>query len=186
MNLYYFCLQKTRAKLPLEFSIFRLEPPMSDLRIETYQEEFRPAFVSLNRQWIEHYFEIEEMDLKQLEDPQSSILDHGGEVFFVVKKVGETPVAVGTCAMVPYREGTYELAKMAVSPKFRGQGIADLLMTKIIDWARERGAKEVMLHSNTSLTPAIELYKKHGFETVHLGPHADYKRSDIEMALRLN
>lgn len=44
---------------------------------------------------------------------------------------------------------------------------------------------EITLLSNTILEPAISLYKKHGFETVHLGPHPDYERCNIEMRLML-
>src|SRR6185312_14670310 len=48
-------------------------------------------------------------------------------------------------------------------------------------WAREQGAAEILILSNTVLAPAIALYKKHGYATTHLGPHPDYERCNIEM-----
>ena len=147
----------------------------------TFREDLVPAYVELNREWIERHFAIEEMDLKQLQDPKGNILSHGGEIFFVLEN-GE---AVATCAMVPHGPGCYELAKMAVSPHKRGRGYGDLLMARAIQWAKANGANKVMLLSNTILTPAIALYHKHGFITTHLGPHPDYQRCNIEMELAL-
>jgi GNAT superfamily N-acetyltransferase len=58
-------------------------------------------------------------------------------------------------------------------------------MKAAIDWAHSKNADHIMLLSNTILTPAIELYKKHGFIIKNLGPHPDYERSNIEMVLKL-
>lgn len=142
-----------------------------------FDESYLPAFVALNREWIEKHFQVECMDLAQLENPKSLILEPGGEIFFALLG-GE---AVGTCAMVPHGEKSFELAKMAVSPAARGRGIGDLLMSAAIDWAREKGADSITILSNTVLAPAISLYRKHGFVTVHLGDHPDYARCNIEM-----
>ena len=144
-----------------------------------YNEKYLPAFVELNREWITTHFVLEPMDLVQLENPQESILNLGGEIFFVL----EEGAAVGTCAMVPHGPDCYELAKMAVSPKKRGKGYGDQLMRAAINWAKEKKAKRIMILSNTILEPAIALYLKHGFQVVSLGPHPDYRRSDIELIL---
>lgn len=150
---------------------------MKNFSISTFRPEFLPAFVALNRDWIETYFKIEEMDIRQLEDPFSSILDVGGEIFFVL----ESGTPVGVCAMIPHGEKSYELAKMAVSRSSRGEGIGDLLMKVALEWARGKGAESVTLLSNTVLEPATNLYKKHGFSVVRLGDHPDYARCNIEM-----
>jgi len=146
-----------------------------------FDPKYLPAFVELNREWIERYFVLEAMDLAQLENPYESILDKGGEIFFLLE---EGSVA-GTCAMVPHGPRAYELAKMAVSPKTRGRGYGDILMQAAIDWAKKQKAQKILLLSNTVLKPAIALYQKHGFKTMHLGEHADYKRCNIEMELVL-
>lgn len=156
----------------------------SSPQIALYDSRFRDAFVALNFEWIQTYFVVEEHDLDQLNNPEKNILEPGGEIFFVI----ENDQVVGTCAMIPVGQPEkpgYELAKMAVSPKCRGRGYGDVLMKAAVDWARGKGAAYVMLLSNTVLEPAITLYKKHGFQTVNLGPHPDYERCNIEMTLPL-
>lgn len=142
-----------------------------------FHPKYLSAFVSMNRDWIERYFELEEMDLAQLENPFGEILDKGGEIFFVVEN-GE---AVGTVSMVPLGDGTAELAKMAVARSARGKGYGDLLMQACVDWAKRTGVHKVVILSNTVLEPAISLYHKHGFPTVHLGDHPEYRRCNIVM-----
>jgi len=147
----------------------------------TFDPQYLPDFIALNREWIEKYFVLEPMDLYQLENAQESILDKGGEILFIL----ENKEVVGTCALVPHGPHSYELAKMAVLPQMRGLGHGDTVIKAAIAWAQEQGAKELTLLSNTILEPAITLYKKHGFITVHLGQHPDYQRANIEMKLVL-
>jgi GNAT superfamily N-acetyltransferase len=142
----------------------------------TYRPKFRIAFRALNLAWIEKYFRVEPKDLEQVNDPEQCRKEDG-EIFFTVIE-GE---AVGTCALYKMSDGIYELAKMAVDPKHQGKGLGDLLMKGAEAWAREKGAKEIHILSNTVLEPAITLYKKHGYEVVHLGSHPDYERCNIEM-----
>ena len=153
---------------------------MDQVKVITYDSKFLPRYVELNRQWIEKYFKIEAMDIAQLEKPEDNVLN-GGEIFFVL----ENERALGTCAMVPHGPGCYELAKMAVAPEARGKGYGDILMETAIQWAKDKGASKILLLSNTILEPAITLYKKHGFKTIHLGPHPDYERCNIEMEITL-
>jgi GNAT superfamily N-acetyltransferase len=153
----------------------------NQVRTVTFDPRYLPEFVELNREWIETHFEIEETDTVQLKKPRETILDLGGEIFFVL----ENEKAVATCAMIPHGKHGFELAKMAVSPASRGKGYGDVLMSTAVSWAKAKGALEITLLSNTLLEPAISLYRKHGFEVVHLGDHPDYKRCNIEMVLKL-
>lgn len=153
-----------------------------DVRVSLFDPRYAEAFARLNYEWIETYFAVEEMDRFQLRDPQKTILNEGGEIFFIL----ENEMVVGTCALVPHGKGRFELAKMAVTPTAKGCGYGDLLMRTAIEWAEEQGADSILLLSNTLLEPAINLYKKHGFETTCLGPQPDYQRCDIEMKLTLN
>jgi putative acetyltransferase len=149
---------------------------MENPNLITYQEKFREDFKALNLAWIREHFKVEQKDLDQVNNPQRC-LEEGGEIFFVT--MGDR--AAGTCAMYPSGPVSYELAKMAVHPDFRGQGFGDLLMNGAEAWVRSKGAKEILILSNTVLAPAIKLYEKHGFTTTHLGPHPDYERCNIEM-----
>lgn len=155
---------------------------IKDVRIVGFGPQFRSAYIRMNREWIEKHFVIEAMDIAQLEDAKSNILDRGGEILILL----EDGIALGTCALVPHGKDTFELAKMAVDNSARGKGYGDLLIKQAITWAEAKGAHKLYLLSNTVLEPAISLYRKHGFKTLRLGPHPDYKRCNIEMELTLS
>ena len=150
-------------------------------RIVTYQEELRPHFERLNRDWIERYFVLEPPDLEVFRDPTRHVIDPGGQIFFIVDDEG----VQGTCAVMPHGPGTMELAKMAVSERARGRGFGDLLMEAAIGFARAAGARKLMLVSNRVLTPAIRLYLKHGFVEVPVEDREAYARADIQLELSL-
>lgn len=154
----------------------------ADFSVITYQPRFKRVFRDLNRAWIEKYFRVEKKDVEQTENPEIC-RQEGGEIFFVVDPAHEK--AVGTCALYKIGEGRFELAKMAVEPSHQGAGLGDLLMEKAEAWARAQGAREILILSNTVLEPAIRLYKKHGYRVVHLGPHPDYERANIELLKEL-
>ena len=78
----------------------------------------------------------------------------------------------------------YEFTKMAVEEKFQRKGIAEALSYASFKKAKELGADEVILYSNSILKPAINLYEKLGFQHVPIGI-GEYKRSDVKMAIEL-
>ena len=151
------------------------------LDVVGYRPELRDAFVRLNRQWIEQYFAIEPRDEEVFGDVEGRILSPGGTIFFVLAD----GVPLGTCAMQFESPGVYQLAKMAVDPSARGRGYGDLLMLAAIEWARARGASRVELLSNTTLAPAIALYRKHGFVEEPFTARPGYARTNTKMALTL-
>lgn len=79
----------------------------------------------------------------------------------------------------------YELARMAVDPGERGKGYGDVLMRAAIELGGANGADTIYLLSNTLLSPAIALYRKHGFRTASEGAHPIYARCNIIMERRL-
>ncbi len=160
----------------------RVEKDGGTQDVVPYREEYGPAFAKLNLAWLEKYFVVEAVDRVLLGDPVGEIIEPGGEVFFV----REGGSVMGTCALLRKSEEVFELAKMAVDEAARGRGYARLLMDAAIAFARSRGAKELMLESNTILAPAIGLYRKYGFKEVPPDDHSEYARSNIRMVLSLD
>jgi ribosomal protein S18 acetylase RimI-like enzyme len=152
------------------------------IRVVTYRGELRPAFEQLNRDWIESYFVLEEADRAIFADPPGAILDPGGQIFFVVE--GDT--VLGTCAVLRHSSTDCEIAKMAVAPAARGRGLGDLLMEASIEFARQTGARRIIIVSNTVLVPAIRLYRKHGFVEVPLESDGRYQRANIRLERELD
>ncbi len=151
-----------------------------DVQIVDYKTEYKEAFKQLNEEWITANFKMEESDHKSLDHPDESILDKGG--YILIAMYQDKPV--GTCALIKMENGTYELSKLAVSPRQKGKGIGWLLGKAIVEKAREVGAKKLYLGSNTTLKPALNLYHKLGFKRVY-GIESPYERCNIHMEMPL-
>lgn len=154
-----------------------------EVQIVSYAPCYQPAFRSLNEQWITQHWQLEEHDIECIDHPQESIIDRGGHIFVALYR-GEP---VGVCALCKMDDPNYdyELAKLAVSPTAQGKGIGTLLCKAVIDKARDLGAKNLFLESNTLLKPAIHTYKKLGFREL-AEYHPAYARGDIQMELLFN
>ena len=138
------------------------------------------AFRTLNEAWIGPLFGFEPVDRATLDDPQAAIVAPGGDVLMAVD--GER--AVGCVALLPEGGGVYELTKMAVAESERSRGIGRLLVEAAIARARERGARELVLASNSRLATALALYESVGFR--HVPPtETAYARADVFMTLAL-
>ena len=153
------------------------------LRLLQYRPTFKKPFKNLNREWLTEYFEVESEDERILSDPQRHIINPGGSIFFAEHE-GEI---VGTTALVKHNQRVYEIAKMAVTKKHRGQHIGERLARAAIEKAAELGAREVMLVTSLKLKAANELYRKLGF--VEIEKPSFYvqklKRPSIYMKLKI-
>ncbi len=147
------------------------------------RQEDAAAFRALNEEWITRHFALEAKDIETLGDPEHAILQQGGHIFMVDAE-GE---AVGCVALIPMGDRVYELSKMAVSPRLRGQGIGRRLLQYAIDQAKSIGAKSLFLGSSTKLANAVHLYEAVGF--CHVPPAAlppmPYTRADVFMQMPL-
>lgn len=139
----------------------------------------RHAFASLNREWVEKYFVVEQVDEDFFQNPESITFDLGGTIIFA-EVDGEL---AGTVALVKRDDG-YEFSKMAVSPRFQGLGIGRKIAEAMIERSRKMGLPYIRLMSNRKLTPAISLYKSLGFYEIPMQSNL-YARSDISMQLDL-
>jgi N-acetylglutamate synthase-like GNAT family acetyltransferase len=153
---------------------------MHEAEVITYHPSYRQNFIDLNTELLEKYFKAEPHDINVFDNLEEIILKPGGEIFFCLY---DNQVA-GTVAMQKIGEQTFELAKMAVTEKYKGKGFSNLLMESCIHFAKEKKASKIILLSNKSLSPAITLYSKFGFKEVPLDP-TDYSRANIQMELLL-
>ena len=155
---------------------------MSEVEIVGFQDRFAEDFGRLNYEWIEQSYGVEEHDHEVLDHPMENVITPGGQIFFAI----HGGVAIGTVAMIPYGENSFELAKMAVAPAARGHGVGDKLMTACIDFARSRGSATIILESNTKQEAAINLYRKYGFREIPLDPNSHFARANIRMELAIS
>lgn len=155
----------------------------NEVKITAYEPQYKEAFKALNEEWIKTFFVMESGDYKLLDHPEEEILNKGGHIAFALLN-GEV---VGTCALVKTENNplTFELSKMAVSPKAQGKKLGYLLGNALVGKAKELNAEKVFLVTNSILVPAIKLYEKLGFIHTPIG-HAEYDRADVRMELIFN
>lgn len=84
-----------------------------------------------------------------------------GGCFWVWKEKGEI---TATVAVVPADEkDTVMLKRLYLKKNYRGSGKANLLLNFVIEWAKERSYKKMILWSDTRFLRGHKFYKKHEF-----------------------
>ena len=59
-----------------------------------------------------------------------------------------------------------EMKRLYVRPEYRKNQLGDLLVQRILQDARDRGYKEMLLDTLPQLDSAIRLYQRHGFDFI--------------------
>lgn len=154
----------------------------NEITICEYSPKMKKHFQRLNYEWLEEFFTVEKEDKLILSDPKTKIINKGGVILFALVNNN----VVGTCALIKHNNGNYELAKMAVTKKYRGHGIGKILLNASIKKMKELRKKELYLQTNKNLIAANKLYKKIGFQkmTKNLFSAAKYERETYAMMLK--
>jgi GNAT superfamily N-acetyltransferase len=151
-------------------------------RIETFTPEHAGAFAALNRAWLVEHDLIEPHDEEQLADPWKEILNPGGQIFVAL----EGHDVVGVCAAIPSGSDAFEVAKLSVAPSSQGQGLGRRLVEHCLTFAREHGARRMVLVSSTRLQAALRLYESMGFRHGPVPADVQYVTADVYMELDLD
>ena len=115
-------------------------------------------------QWlnIDLSFQNFEEELLQLKEMYS---EPGGAIF-LLQHVEDY---IGCVAIRKKENGIAELKRMYIKTTTRKAGGGTLLLEKALVAARKLGYKLIRLDTLANMTPAIDLYKKHGF--YEIGPY---------------
>ncbi len=151
------------------------------MEIVDFHPDHAAAFKALNVAWITHYFALEPKDLEVLDDPLGKVIAPGGQILLAV----EDGAAIGCVALMKLNDGGFEVAKMAVTEAHKGRGVGRDLMAACIERARQAGAARLYLETNSTLAPALGLYRRFGFQVVQPAEPSPYARADVVMELRL-
>lgn len=76
----------------------------------------------------------------------------------------EKPVGCG--AFKPYSDDSAEIKRMFVVEEYRGQGIAQGVLSALETWASELGFSTCILETSKSMLPAVRLYEKYGYAVI--------------------
>lgn len=146
------------------------------IKIIEFSEDLSEPIKTLNYEWIETYFRLEDIDIITLSNPKKHIIDKGGYIYYA--KLNDE--IVGTVSLIKKSEDVYELSKMAVSSKAQGYGVATILLEHCMHIANKKHIAKLVLYCNTHLKSAMHLYNKFGFKEVELETGL-YERADIKM-----
>ncbi|MDO9338147.1 MAG: GNAT family N-acetyltransferase [Caulobacter sp.] len=150
------------------------------MRIVDFEPRHAEAWKRLNEAWIGRHFALEPSDARVLDDPVGNVLDPGGRIFIAEDEAGEAIGCAGLLALDAQHGGGFELIKMTVTEGARGTGLGRRLMDHCIAAATAMGAARLYLETNSSLGPALGLYRGSGF--VDLPPNdTPYARADVFM-----
>lgn len=141
----------------------RVHPLTEDL-LEEALDLF--ASVAAEGEWLATEAPI---DRREVRARWRDLLAHGEGTILVAEEGG----AVAGLAAVVGRV-TPEFG-MLVRHDRRRRGVGGALLAASLAWARERGAREVVLHVFRHNEAAIALYRKHGFEERPI-PHLSQRR----------
>jgi ribosomal protein S18 acetylase RimI-like enzyme len=106
---------------------------------------------------------------------------------FVLAKDKDAPV--GMIGARDRGEGVWELHGLYVRPEFRGKHVGDNMLRAMIGKIRQHpDARKMTFEAETENTPAMELYKKFGFEIIGtrketMGDGKEYDKSIFSQEL---
>lgn len=153
------------------------------IEIIQYSQDLKSQFKSLNYEWLNKYFTIEDIDKKTLSEPEK-IIKNNGMIYFAQfeEKI------IGTVAIIHHHPHICELSKMAVTEVYQGKQIGRKLLEFAIKFAIEKNYRKMILFTNPELKRAIDLYKSFGFESSENNEliQYNYNRCTIQMELNLN
>jgi len=151
------------------------------VEIVKFTPELAKYFYSINAQWVNDMFVMEDIDEKVLSNPQKYIIDKGGQVWFAINK--ELGV-IGTCAVKNAGNKWFELTKMGVLEKARGLKAGEILLKQVIKDCNNIHMDTLFLLTNKKCEAAIHLYEKNGFihdEGIKKKFEGMYQRSNVYM-----
>ena len=154
---------------------------LNKIKIIDFKNGIKEAIKTLNYEWLQKYFRIEEGDILSLSNPKEYIIDKGGLVFYATLN----NEIVGTVSLMKKDNQVFELGKMAVKSSAQGYGIGTLLLEHCLDISNQKNISKLIIYSNTQLKSAIHLYKKYGFIEIELESGL-YERANIKMEKHLN
>ena len=75
----------------------------NDIEIINFTQDLKEAVKTLNYEWLEKYFRVEDGDIMALSNPQEQIIDKGGFIFYA-KLNGDI---VGTASLLKKSETVF-------------------------------------------------------------------------------
>ena len=122
----------------------------------------------------DHFAEVDPTLNTDLDNIIASYIDKGH--CFVIAEIERQIVAAG--ALIDLGDGLGRLARVSVARNHRHQGVGRAMVNHLVNLAREKHYRQVLVETNLDWHAAIALYQRCGF--------APYKRDDVSFHMSLN
>ncbi len=135
-------------------------------------EGLRQRFGKVNESMNPDLFDIEETYIAQ--DAVFIVVEHQGDV-------------IG-CGALIHEEGSNETARIvrvSVRAKYQGHGLGHKISELLIERARKKGYKEILVETNSDWESALKLYQSLGFQEYSRTNVPEYGYTEVNMFLDL-
>lgn len=129
------------------------------MKIIPYDPKYKADFIEMNTMWISEMFEMEEEDIRELENIEP-IIERGGNIFFALDQDDQV---MACCMIGPREDGDWEIMKFAAKGMYTGSGAGNACLKACMEYAKEKGVHRIIIVSNRKCVRALHLYRKNGF-----------------------
>lgn len=152
------------------------------MKIVSYDEKYKNDFIEMNKAWISEMFEIEDEDIRELENIEPYI-ENGGQIFFAID---DNDAVLACCMIAPREDGDWEIMKFAAKGMFTGTGAGSACLKACIEYAKKSQLDKIIIVSNRKCVQAVHLYQKFGFIEISVDKGKfPFERADIAFEMRL-
>jgi len=110
---------------------------------------------------VAHWGWLDASKNPDLDDIAASYADG---LFLVAIEAGRL---IGTGALKPVSDNTFEIVRMSVARDYRRRGYGRGLLNALIQAAREKGATQIICETTSTWTEVIQFYESYGFARTH-------------------
>lgn len=132
------------------------------ISIAPFQPEDQAAVRQLLLEGLEEHWGSIDPGLNPDLDDIAASYGHGT---ILVARVDDQVVGIGM--LVPVVPGTGEVKRMSVARAHRRMGVASAVLRELVDAARQRGWRAVILETTATWTDAVQFYERAGFTLTH-------------------
>ena len=144
------------------------------IEIRSFRRQDQQRVRDLIQQGLgEHFGWIDETANPDLDDIAAT---YGDEVFLVAWRGDEL---VGTGALVREAEGVGRIVRMSVAGEYQRRGIGTRILDRLIEAARDRDYRRVVLETTETWDEVIAFYTRYGFGLV------EHRDGDAHFVLEL-
>ena len=94
-----------------------------------------------------------------LNDINANYIENSGD-FLIIEKEN---IMVGFGALKFIEKGLFEIKRMRICPQWQRHGLGKMLLVRLLETAKVKGAKRIVLDTTTLQVGAQRLYEKFGF-----------------------